>query len=108
FLPTVPLLAVLFGRVLQILQYAIIARAVVANASVTNALVAQGLNLIALAVGALIPAQVGVSDGAFAMSSNALGTTVAQAISIAFLAHVVQIAFIAAGALAAVAWRARR
>lgn len=98
-LPPGPLFAALVGRTLQIAQYALLARAVGASPGFGRALVAEGANMVSLAVGALVPGQVGVSEGAFVWSADAIGATSAQAISIALLAHTLDLVFVPVGAL---------
>ncbi|WP_257463164.1 lysylphosphatidylglycerol synthase transmembrane domain-containing protein [Archangium lipolyticum] len=107
-LPTRPILATLLGRVLQVVQYGVLAAAVGIDVTVVGALVAQGLNLVALAVGTLVPGQFGVSDGAFALSAKAFGTTAAKTMSIALIAHAMQVLFVLIGALTPLVWRARQ
>ncbi len=104
-LPVRPILATLLGRLLQVVQYGVLAVAVGIDVTVVGALVAQGLNLVALAVGALVPGQFGVSDGAFALSARAFGTTAAKAMSIALIAHAMQVLFVLVGALTPLVWR---
>ena len=106
-LPGWPIAAQLVGRVLQIVQYAILAYAVGVPLTLPRALVAQGMNMVGLAVGVLVPGQVGVSEGAFALGADALGTSLAKAISIALLAHVIQVAFIPLGAFLPIIWKVR-
>ncbi len=106
--PAGPMTAMLVGRVLQIAIYGVLALAVGINLSVSRVLYAQGINMIALAVGVLVPGQLGASDGAFALSAVPLGSTVAAAMSIALLAHVLQIVWIGVGSLALLLWPARR
>jgi hypothetical protein len=98
-LPWRPSLAFLGSRVLQVGQYAVLTHAVGIDTSVLQALFSQGLYLCALAVGSLVPGQVGVSDGAFAMATGVLNTTAARAMSVALLGHVVQLLFVIAGVL---------
>lgn len=103
-----PTAALLTGRVIQVAQYGLIVHAAGISVTTTQALFSQGLNLISLAVGALVPGQLGVSEGAFVLSSAALGTTGAKAMSIAVLAHLVQVMMIPIGALTPLVWKARR
>ncbi|MCC6558269.1 MAG: flippase-like domain-containing protein [Polyangiaceae bacterium] len=103
-----PTAALLVGRLLQVAQYAILARAAGVDASAVRALFAQGLNLISLATGSLVPGQVGVSEGTFVLSAHALGTTEAKAMTIALLAHVVQVVFVPIGTITPMVWRARK
>jgi len=104
-LPWRPSLAFLGSRVLQVGQYAVLTHAVGIDTSVLQALFSQGLYLCALAVGSLVPGQVGVSDGAFAMATGVLNTTAARAMSVALLGHVVQLLFVIAGVLTPLVWR---
>jgi hypothetical protein len=104
-LPARPIVANLLGRGLQVAQYGTLAVAVGIDVSAVEALFAQGLNLVSLAVGALVPGQLGVSDGAFALSAKALGTTTAKALSIALLAHAVQVLFVLVGSLTPLVWK---
>lgn len=106
-LPGRPTLAFLGSRVLQVGQYAVLTHAVGIDTSVVQALFSQGLYLCALAVGSLVPGQVGVSDGAFAMAAGVLDTTAARAMSVALLGHVVQLLFVVTGALTPLVWRTR-
>ncbi|NMO21288.1 UPF0104 family protein [Pyxidicoccus fallax] len=103
--PGRPTLAFLGSRVLQVGQYAVLTHAVGIDTSVVQALFSQGLYLCALAVGSLVPGQVGVSDGAFALAAGVLDTTAARAMSVALLGHVVQLLFVVAGALTPLVWR---
>ncbi|WP_239014878.1 lysylphosphatidylglycerol synthase transmembrane domain-containing protein [Archangium violaceum] len=104
-LPARPIVATFLGRVLQVVQYGTLAVAVGIDTSSLQALVAQGLNMVALAVGTLVPGQFGVSDGAFALSAQVFGTTTAKAVSIALLAHVVQVLFVLVGSLTPLVWK---
>ncbi|MRG96555.1 UPF0104 family protein [Polyangium spumosum] len=103
-LPPGPVAVMLVGRVIQVAQYAILARAVGAATGASRALVAQGANMVSLAVGAFVPAQVGVSEGAFAWSADVLGATVPQAVAIAMLCHALEAVFVAVGAIVPLAW----
>ncbi|WP_245772113.1 lysylphosphatidylglycerol synthase domain-containing protein [Myxococcus fulvus] len=104
-LPKSPVLAFLGSRTLQVAQYAVLTHAVGIDTSVVQALFSQGLYLCALAVGSLVPGQVGVSDGAFALAAGVLDTTAARAMSVALLGHLVQLVFVLAGALTPLVWR---
>ncbi len=104
-LPARPIAANFLGRGLQVAQYGALAVAVGLDVTAVEAFFAQGLNLVSLAVGALVPGQVGVSEGAFALSAGALRTTTAQALSIALLAHGVQVLFVLVGSLTPLVWK---
>jgi hypothetical protein len=103
-----PTAALLAGRTIQVAQYAVLAHAAGVDVTAARALLSQGLNLISLAAGALVPGQIGVSEGAFVLSATALGTTEAKAMAIALLAHVVQVSIIPIGALAPLLWRVKK
>lgn len=104
--PLRPLLSVSVGRAFQVAQVGIIAHAVgVPHVTVLRALLAQGVNMVALAVGVLVPGQLGATDGAFALSAEALGTTMPRALAIALVSHVLQVIWIVVGSLVPTAWR---
>ena len=104
-LPARPLVATLLGRLLQVVQYGTLAVAVGIDTSAVEALVAQGLHLVSMAVGSLVPGRFGVSDGAFALSASAFGTTTAKAMSIALLAHGLQVLLVLVGSLTPLVWK---
>ena len=104
-LPARPILATLLGRVLQVVQYGILAVAVGIDTTAVKALVALGLSLVSEAVG--MPGQLGVSDGVFALSAKVFGTTTAKAMSIALLEHVIQVLFVLLGSLTPLVWKAQ-
>ncbi|MFY0563335.1 lysylphosphatidylglycerol synthase transmembrane domain-containing protein [Archangium lansingense] len=103
--PAQPLVATFLGRTLQVVQYGTLAMAVGIDTTALEALVAQGLHLLSMAVGILVPGRFGVSDGAFALSANAFGTTTARAMSIALLAHGMQVLFVLLGSLTPLVWK---
>ncbi|KFA91124.1 lysylphosphatidylglycerol synthase domain-containing protein [Archangium violaceum] len=105
--PARALLAALLGRTLQVVQYGLLAMAVGIDTTAVEALIAQGLHLVSLAVGALVPGQLGVREGAFALSAGAFGTTPARAMSIALLAHGTQGLFVLIGSLTPLVWKVR-
>jgi hypothetical protein len=102
-----PVAAMLLGRALQTLQFAVLAHAVGLRVDPIVALAVQGTNLVAAAVGVLVPGQIGSSEGVFMLAANALGTTPARATSVALLAHACAISWAAAGLLLLFAWRSR-
>ncbi len=104
--PRRPTAAMLVGRLFQVLAFAVAAHAVGVDVSVARAFYAQGISMIVLALGVFVPGQLGASDGAFAASAEPLGTTVAAAMSIALLGHVMQIIWVAIGATVLLTWRA--
>jgi hypothetical protein len=103
-MPGRPLAALVAGRAIQVLQLGLLAHAVGADASLPGALIAQGVNLVAMAAGALVPAQVGATEGAFALAAGAMRATVADAVVIALATHLVQLVFVVLGSVAPLCW----
>jgi hypothetical protein len=104
-IPLAPLSALTVGRSCQVAQYGVLAIAVGGVVTPAHVLVAQGVNMVGLAVGVLVPGQVGATDGAFALSSDALAMTEAQALAVAMLVHVLQVIGIIIGTLTPIVWR---
>jgi hypothetical protein len=96
-----PTTALFVGRVFQFVEYAVAARAVGIDTGVLTALSAQGVSLIASAVGVLVPAGLGTSDGAFTIAADMLDTTAARATSLALLMRCTQLVFLLLGSLVA-------
>jgi len=67
-------------------------------ASVRNAFIAHGIHLVGSTVGDVLPNQLGAVDGAYRAFAGAIGfaEAPARALSIAFLAHAVQLSCAAA------------
>ena len=63
--------------------------------------------MIALALGVLVPGQIGATEGAFAASAADLGMTAEAALAVALIAHVAQTFWLVAGSLAPMVWPAR-
>jgi len=99
-----PIAAMSLGRLLQTAEYAVLAYAVGLPIGPLRALAVQGLNLVAAAVGVLVPGQMGSAEAIFAVAADALGSTGAQAVSIALLAHAVSLAFAAVGLVVLGVW----
>lgn len=106
-IPLGPLASVTVGRAFQVAQYAILAHAVGVDVTLGRALLAQGVNMVALAVGVLVPGQLGATDGAFALAADALHTTMPRALAIALVAHVLQVIWIVVGTLTPTVWPVR-
>jgi hypothetical protein len=103
--PAIPLSCSVINRIAQTLQYTTLVLAVSGSTSLGRSLLGQGLNLVGTSLGDLIPGQIGVTDGAFALGSAALGITVADAIAIAVLAHFIQLCWVLLGSLVPLAWK---
>ncbi len=100
--------ALLAGRVFQVLQYAVAARAVGIDAGFLRAMAAEGVSLVSAAVGVLVPAGLGATDGAFTLAADMLGTTAARATSLALLMRCTQLVGVLAGATVALLGARRR
>jgi hypothetical protein len=96
-----PTSALLVGRAFQIVQLGLAANAVGIPAGVVRAMATQGVNLVAAAVGVLVPAGLGTTDGAFALAAKMLDTTLAQAVSLALLMRCSQLAWLLIGSVVA-------
>jgi hypothetical protein len=81
------------SRSAQVVQYGALVAAVGGIATVRNAFIAHGIHLVGSTAGDLLPNQLGAVDGAYRAFAGALGfaDAPARALSIAFLAHAVQL-----------------
>jgi hypothetical protein len=86
----------------------VILAAVGGDSDLDRALLAQGVNAVGGALGDLIPAQVGTTDGAFTLAAPLLGLAASASIAIAVLVHLIQAFGAIAGVVAALAWRRRQ
>ncbi len=81
------------GRAAQLAQYGVILAAIGGARTVKGALTAHGIHLVGASLGDLLPNQLGVVDGAYRAFAPALGLggSPARALSIAFVAHAMQL-----------------
>jgi hypothetical protein len=93
--------ALLVARGFQVVQLGVAARAVGIDAGFLQAMAAQGVNLLASAVGVLVPGGIGTTDGAFTLAASLLATTVARATSLALLMRCSQLIWILIGSAVA-------
>lgn len=106
--PPVPVRAIAWefvGRGVQVLQQAVLISCVGGVVGVGSALSAEGIHLVGAAVGDLIPAQLGATEGNFTLAASALGIAAASAAAIALLAHLAQLLWVSVGALVPLVWR---
>lgn len=103
-----PVLAMAVGRLAQTLEYGLLAWSVGIDVGVLEAFAVQGINLVAAAVGVVMPGQLGSSEAVFAFAADALHTDAASAMTIALAAHVVAMAWALVGLSILGLWRARR
>ncbi|GAB4206799.1 MAG: hypothetical protein OHK0013_23810 [Sandaracinaceae bacterium] len=102
-----PVGAMVLGRLVQTVEYGLLARAVGIETGPLEALTVQGVNLVAAAAGVLMPGQIGSSEAVFALAAEALGADAASAMTIALAAHVVALGWAVIGLAVLMAWRAR-
>lgn len=106
--PPRPVLAMMMGRALQAVHFGVLAMAVGLSPGVLGALALHGTYLVIAAIGVLVPGQIGASEGGFALAAETLDATVPQAVAVALLSHVVQLALVGAGFVVLATWRPAR
>jgi hypothetical protein len=91
-LPWRSAIACVAARTAQLVQYGVLLAAVGGTASVRGAFIAHGIHLVGATIGDAVPNQLGVVDGTYRAFAAALGfaDAPARALSIAFVAHAVQ------------------
>lgn len=91
-LPWRSALACVTARTAQLVQYGVLLSAVGGTVSVRGAFIAHGIHLVGATIGDAVPNQLGVVDGTYRAFAAALGfaDAPARALSIAFVAHAVQ------------------
>jgi len=89
----------ILGRLLQVVQYAVLLACVGGVPTLRLSLVSVGIHLVGAAVGDLLPAQLGSTEGNFTLAASALALPVASAVAIALLAHLAQLVWVIAGSL---------
>ncbi|HVJ92617.1 MAG TPA: lysylphosphatidylglycerol synthase domain-containing protein, partial [Labilithrix sp.] len=91
------------ARCLQMVQYGIAARAVGIDVGALRVIASEGVHLVAMAVGVLVPGGLGATEGAFTLAADLLDTTVARATAVALLMRCMQIVWVLLGSLVAFA-----
>jgi len=104
--PASPLALHVCARALQVVTLGILLRALRADAGPVDALVGQAIAFVGTTAGDWIPLQLGATDGAWALSAPLLHISASDAVAVAVLAHVVQITWVAVGALVPSVWPA--
>ena len=97
----------LLGLFVRVFEQYFITRSMGGAPSVLGAISAEGVRLIGASVGVLVPGQLGVREAIFAMSADALGTTVAKATAVAVFTHVVELSLALIGFVALLFFRPR-
>jgi uncharacterized membrane protein YbhN (UPF0104 family) len=83
--------ACLVGRILEASQYGVVLHAIGGRATPASALTAQGIHLVGAAAGDLVPNQMGITEGAYRLFTQALELGAARALSIALVVRIVQL-----------------
>jgi uncharacterized membrane protein YbhN (UPF0104 family) len=86
-----PLLAQLFARACQAAQIGLLLSVLSQKHSIGTALLGEAVYLVGAALGELVPAQVGTTDGAFVIAAGALGLQAQGALALALALHAVQV-----------------
>lgn len=94
------------GRSFQVVQCAVLLQCVAGEPTLRNALTSEGILLVGGAIGDLLPAQLGATEGNYSLTASALGLTAAASVSIALLAHLAQLLWVVLGTLVSVIWPA--
>jgi hypothetical protein len=93
----------LVGRLIEATQYGVVLHAVGGLATPATALTAQGIHLVGAAAGDLVPNQMGITEGAYRLFTQALDLGAARALSIALVVRIVQLTLTGACFVAAAA-----
>ncbi|MBX7194505.1 MAG: flippase-like domain-containing protein [Sandaracinaceae bacterium] len=102
-----PVGAMMLGRLVQTIEYGVLAHAVGISVGPLEALSVQGINLVAAAIGVLMPGQLGSSEAVFALAADALHTEAANAMTIALAAHLCALTWAVVGLVLLFTWRAK-
>ena len=94
------------SRCVQVSQCALLLSAVGGVVGIGQALRAEGVLLVGGALGDLVPAQLGVTEATYTLSSKALLLSASDAMAIALLAHLAQLFWVAVGSLVPLVWPA--
>ncbi len=102
-----PTQMLLLFRFLQMAQYAVAAHAVGLDVGLVRVFATEGVHLVAVAVGVLVPGGLGTTEGAFTLAADVLDTTVARATAVALLMRCMQLLWVGFGATMALVTRTR-
>lgn len=94
------------GRLAQLLQNGVLVWAVGGAFGVLPALASEAVHLVGVALGELMPAQLGFTEANFTLSAQAIGLPPARAVAIALLAHLAQLSWVLVGSLVPLLWPA--
>jgi hypothetical protein len=94
------------GRLIQVMQLSLLLVVLGGGTTVIRSLAAEGVNLVAGAVGDLIPSQIGAIEASFVGFALPLSLSKEDAVAIPLLVHLAQVFWIAIGSLVPLVWRA--
>jgi hypothetical protein len=92
-------------RCLQMVQYAVASHAVGIEIAPLRVIATEGVHLVAVAVGVLVPGGFGTTEGAFTLAADVLDTTVARATAVALLMRCAQLLWVAIASAVAILTR---
>jgi len=95
----------LLSRFFQMMQYGVAGYAVGIEPSALRVLASEGVHLVSMAVGVLVPGGFGMTEGAFTLAATLLETTVAKATSLALLMRCMQLIWVAIASVVAIVTR---
>ncbi|MCA9625842.1 MAG: hypothetical protein KC731_42760, partial [Myxococcales bacterium] len=95
----------LVGRALLLLEIVLLAAAAGVPRGLVGGLLTAGVHFVGQAVGDVVPAQLGVVDGAWALAASALNASAAALAAAAITFHAVRLAWAALGSVAFVGMR---
>ena len=96
------------SRALSVAIFFVLLVAVGAGPAVGGALRAMGVSLLGAAALDLVPADLGLTEGAFVLFAHDVGIDATQGVAIGVLFHVIQLTWVLFSALAALVWRPQR
>jgi hypothetical protein len=103
--PLIPFLAFVASKALQVAILSLLLHAGGVGFDALRLANTAALNSLAAAVGDLVPAQLGTTDGVFALGANLLGAPLGTVLVATALFHFVQLLWVASTAVVALLWR---
>jgi uncharacterized membrane protein YbhN (UPF0104 family) len=92
-------------RCLQMAEYGVASHAVGIEIAPVRVIATEGVHLVAVAVGVLVPGGFGTTEGAFTLAADILDTTVARATAVALLMRCAQLLWVAIASAVAILTR---
>jgi hypothetical protein len=104
-LPASATLYVIAGRAVQVFQYCLLLIPFVGRFDVVRGFAIVGVQMVGTTLGDLLPAQLGGTEAVAPLGAATLSLSLADALAIPLLVHLVQAAWIALGFVAYAAWK---